>query len=312
MLIESLKVFCDLVDTQSFSKTASLNAVTQSAVSQQLKSIEKRQGRRLVEREKRQLSLTAEGEIFYNCAKWIVRHYEEMQYQIEGLTGVVSGTVRLSTIYSLGMQELGRYLKVYLKSYPNVNLRLSYGLSPEIYDRVTSSEVDLGIVAYPRPQRNVEAVPFTKDLLVLICHPEHPLAERAKVSMQDLDKAPLVTFPEDTTTRQALEQIFRKHRVRPEVVMEMEHIATIKNAVEVGLGVSIVPVHAVVQEGKRKTLRVLPLEDELIFRPLGILYRKSHSLSPAAQKLMEVLTDPSISRTDIRSKEILEAVASEV
>jgi len=311
MLIESLKVFCDLIDSQSFSKTAALNSVTQSAVSQQLKSIEKRQGRQLVEREKRQLSLTAEGEIFYNSAKWIVRHYEEMQHQIEGLAGVVSGTVRLASIYSLGMQELGRYLKVYLKAHPSVNLRLGFGLAQEIYDNVASNEVDLGIVPYPKSQRNIEVIPFTDDLLVFICHPEHEMAQRPDVSVRDLDGERFVTFPESSPTRQALDQFFRKHRVRPNIAMEMEHIATIKNAVEVGLGVSIVPVHAAVPEGKRGSLRVLPLEDDQLFRPLGILHRRGHSLSPAAQKLVEVLTDPDIRRTEVRANEILEDAPQE-
>ena len=306
MLVESLKVFCDLIDTQSFSKTAALNAVTQSAISQQLKSIEKRQGKELVVREKRQLSLTAEGEVFYSGAKWIVRHYEEMQFQIQRLAGVVSGTVRLSSIYSLGMRELGRYLKAYLKAYPSVNLRLEYTVVQEVYDKVSSSEADLGIVAYPKAQRNVETIPFTRDMLVVICHPEHPFADRVTVTTADLDQVAFVTFPENAPTRQALDRFFEKHRVRPRIVMEMEHIATIKNAVEVGLGVSIVPVHAVVIEGKRGTLRVLPIDDEPLYRPLGILHRRGYSLSPAAQKLVDLLTDPDFPEDDATSKELLE------
>ena len=291
MLVESLKVFCDLVDTQNFTKTAALNSVTQSAVSQQIKNIEKRQGKQLLERDKRQLILTAEGQIFYRYAREIIQRYDEMLHRIQALSGVVSGTVRLSAIYSVGMLELGPYLKAYLKAYPKANLHLEYNQAQKIYDDVASSEVDLGIVAYPKPQRTVEVIPFTQDQLVVICHPEHPFAEKQSLAIKELDKYRFIAFTEETPTRQALDQVFRKQRIHPEIVMELDHIATIKNAVEVDLGVSVVPAPSVEQESKRGTLTVLPLEGEPLFRPLGILRRQGRSLSVATQKLIEVLTE---------------------
>ena len=291
VLIESLKVFCDLVDTQNFTKTAALNSVTQSAVSQQIKNIEKRQGKQLLEREKRQISLTAEGEIFYRYAREILRRYEEMLHRIQALEGVVSGTVRLSAIYTVGMLEMGPYIKSYLKMFPRINLHLEYNQAQQVYDDVASGEVDLGIVAYPRPQRNIEVIPFTRDQLVVICHPEHPWAGQESVSIKDLDKVPFITFTEETPTRQALDQLFRKHRAHPQLVMELDHIATIKNAVEVDLGVSVVPAPAVEQEINWGTLKALALEGEALFRPLGILHRQGRSLSIATQKLIEVLTE---------------------
>ena len=291
MLIESLKVFCDLVETQSFSKTAVLNSVTQSAVSQQLKSIEKRQGRPLLEREKRRLTLTAEGEVFYRYAREIVRRYEEMQHRIQALGGVVSGTVRLSSIYSVGMLELAPYLKSFLKTYPRVDLRLQYSQAQKIYEDVASSEIDLGIVAYPRPQRNVEVVSFSEDQVVLICHPSNPLAKQQSISPKELEGIPFILFTPETPTRRAIDRFFRKHSIKPDVVMELDHIATLKNAVEVDLGVSIVPEPAVEQEKMRKTLIALPFVGEPFTRPLGILYRRGRSLSVATQKLLEVLTN---------------------
>lgn len=291
MLIESLKVFCDLVETQSFSKTAVLNSVTQSAVSQQLKSIEKRQGRPLLEREKRRLTLTAEGEVFYRYAREIVRRYEEMQHRIQALGGIVSGTVRLSSIYSVGMLELAPYLKAFLKAYPRVDLRLQYSQAQEIYENVASSEIDLGIVAYPRSQRNVDVMSFTEDEVVLICHPSNPLAKQKSVSPKQIEGIPLILFTPETPTRRAIDRFFRKHSVKPNVVMELDHIATLKNAVEVDIGVSIVPAPSVEQEKVRQTLTALPFTGNPFTRPLGILYRRGRSLSVATQKLLEVLTN---------------------
>ena len=290
MLIASLKVFCDLVETQSFSKTAVLNTVTQSAVSQQLKSIEKRQGKQLIEREKRRLTLTAEGDIFYQYAREIVRRYEEMEHRIQALGGVVSGTVRLSSIYSVGMLELARYLKIYLKNYPRVNFRLQYDQAQKIYDNISTSEIDLGIVAYPRVQRNIDVVQFAEDEMVVISHPENTIAQESSIMPNVLNDAPLILFTPETPTRRAIDRFFRKHRVRPNIVMELDHIATIKHAVEVDIGLSVVPMTAVEKELEVGTLKTVTFQEDSFVRPLGILYRRGRSLSVATQKLLDVLT----------------------
>jgi LysR family transcriptional regulator, transcriptional activator of the cysJI operon len=291
VLIASLKVFCDLVETQSFSKTALLNAVTQSAVSQQLKSIEKRQGKQLIEREKRRLTLTAEGEIFYKYAREIVRRYEEMEHRIQALGGVVSGTVRLASIYSVGMLELAPYLKSYLKAYPRVNFRLQYDQAQKIYDDVSSSEIDLGIVPYPRAQRNVDVIEFTENQMVVIAPPNHKLTQQDTVEAKDLADYPLILFTQETPTRKAIDRFFRKHNVRPNVAMELDHIATMKHAVEVDIGISIVPLNSIDEEIERNTISYIPFDDKGFVRPLGILYRKGRSLSVATQKLLDVLLE---------------------
>jgi DNA-binding transcriptional LysR family regulator len=290
VLIESLKVFCDLVETQSFSKTAVLNSVTQSAVSQQLKSIEKRQGGKLIEREKRRLTLTAEGEVFYRYSRDIIRRYEEMQHRIQALGGVVSGNVRLSTIYSVGMLEIAPYLKSYLKAYPKVNLHLEYNQAQKIYDDVASSEIDLGVVAYPHVQRNVEVIPFSQDEMVVICHPSSPLAAQDAIEPKELGGLPLILFSSETPTRRAIDRFFRKNGVRPNVAMELDHISTLLHAVEVDIGISIVPGDAVRQQRSRDSLKALSFKGQTLIRPLGILQRRGRSLSVATQKLLDVLT----------------------
>jgi len=289
VLIESLKVFCDLVESQSFSKTAILNSVTQSAVSQQLKSIERRQEKKLLEREKRRLSLTAEGEVLYAYAKEIVRRYEEMQHQIQALGGVVSGTVRLSTIYSVGMLELAPYLKEYIRAYPKVNLRLQYGQAQKIYEDVASSEIDLGLVAYPRAQRNVDVVQFAEDHMVLASHPDRSLVAGEAVEPRDLDGQPLILFTPETPTRRAIDRFFRRHGVRPNVVMELDHISTLKHAVEVDIGLSILPARSISSEEAWGTLKSVEFAGDRFTRPVGILYRRGRSFSLATQRLMDTL-----------------------
>jgi DNA-binding transcriptional LysR family regulator len=188
------------------------------------------------------------------------------------------------------MRELGPYLKAYLKAHPKVNLKLEYEMASDIYDHVARSDIDLGIVAYPRSQRNVDVVPFTEDHMVVACHPSNPLAQQETVDPGELVKHPLVLYSPENPTRQAIDRFLRKHKATPNVVMELQHIDVIKDTVEVDLGVSLVPAPSVELEKDNGALAVLPLRGEQLVRPLGILRRKGRNLSNATQKLLEILT----------------------
>ncbi len=214
----------------------------------------------------------------------------QLHSRIEALEGVVSGTVRLSAIYSVGMRELGPHLKKYLKAHPKVKFKLEYEMARDIYDQVARSDIDLGIVAYPRAQRNVDVIPFTEDHMVVACHPSNPLAKQDAVDPLELVKHPLVLFSTENPTRQAIDRFLRKHKATPNVVMELEHIDVIKDTVEVDLGISLVPAPLVELERDRGTVAVLPLKGEQLVRPLGILKRRGRNLSTATQKLLDILT----------------------
>ena len=197
---------------------------------------------------------------------------------------------RLTAIYSVGMLELAPYLKSYLKSHPGVNLRLSYSRAGHIYDNVASGQIDLGIVAFPRSQRNVDAIPFAQDRMVVICSVSNPLSAQPSVSPGQLAELPLILFTPEAPTRTAVDRHFRKHGVTLRPVMELDHIATLIHAVEVDIGISLVPASALRQGRFKDTLKALPLRGEPLIRTLGVLQRKDRSFSVAARKLMETLS----------------------
>src|ERR1700730_3004087 len=177
MQIESLKVFCDLAETESFTKAALINSVTQSAVSQQISSLERQFKSLLIERSKKKFRLTREGQVLYEYSKQIVQTYDSMQNRLQEIKDVISGTIRVATIYSIGLHDLPPYLKKFLRSYPTVNVHVEYRRSNQVYEDVLGNVVDLGLVAYPTRDLKLEVVSLRKDKLVLICHPQHPLAK---------------------------------------------------------------------------------------------------------------------------------------
>src|SRR5512136_1398654 len=177
MQIESLKVFCDLAETKSFTKAAQINEVTQSAVSQQISSLERLFKALLIERSKKKFRLTREGQVLYDYSKQVIATYGALQSKLQEIKDIISGTIRVATIYSIGLHDLPSYLKKFLKSYPTVNVHVEYRRANQIYEDVLGNVVDLGLVAYPVKDPKIETVPLKKEPMVLICHPQHPLAK---------------------------------------------------------------------------------------------------------------------------------------
>jgi len=289
MQIEAFKVFRDLVDTQSFSKAAQLNLVTQSAVSQQIRAIEDRFGCPLLERGGKRISLTREGKIFYEASRTLTAEYENLINRFQEIRKIVEGSIRVATVYSVGLHDLPPILKSYMKECPQVHIHLEYQSNDEIYENILHGMIDIGLVAYPTQRKNIKIEPFHRERLVVIVAPEHPFASRTKVSLKDVCAQKFIAFDAETPTRKAIDKILRELNLEITPVMEFDNIEVIKRAVEIEAGISIVPRNTVLQEEKNGTLKLLEISDGKYDRPLGILYRYGRVLSPAINRFLEVL-----------------------
>jgi DNA-binding transcriptional LysR family regulator len=289
MQIESLKVFCDLAETESFTKAAQINDVTQSAVSQQISSLERTFKALLIERSKKRFRLTREGQVLYDYSKQIIQTYDGLHSRLQEIKEIISGTIRLATIYSIGLHDLPPYLKRFLKTYPTVNVHVEYRRANQVYDDVIGNVVDLGLVAYPNRDNKLDICPLRKDPLVLICHPQHPLAKSKTLRLKTLSGQKFIGFEPDIPTRKALDKILKEHSVRVQHVMESDNIETVKRAVEIDAGVAIVPKGTVLQEVAKQTLAQLTFEDGEFFRPLAAIYKKNKVLSLAMKEFLSVL-----------------------
>ena len=291
MQIESLKVFCDLAETESFTKAAQINGVTQSAVSQQISSLERQFKSLLIERSKKKFRLTREGQVLYDYSKQIIQTYDALHSKLQEIKDIISGTIRVSTIYSIGLHDLPPYIKRFLKDYPTVHVHVEYRRANQVYEDVLGNVVDIGLVAYPAKDAKLEIIPLRKDPLVLICHPQHPFARLKTVKLKNIADQKFVGFEPDIPTRKALDKIFREHSVVVHNVMEFDNIETVKRAVEIDAGVSIVPRGTVNQEVSKQTLVAVDLDDADFFRPLAALYKKNKVLSPAMRQFLSILKE---------------------
>jgi DNA-binding transcriptional LysR family regulator len=292
MQIESLKVFCDLAETKSFTKAAQINSVTQSAVSQTISALERRFKSLLIERSKKNFRLTPEGEVFYDYSKRILQTCDALHSKLQEIEDVISGNIRLATVYSIGLHVLPPYVTTFLKRYPSVNVHVEYKRDNQVYENVLGNVVDLGLVAYPTRDPRLEVVSLRTDKLVLICHPQHPFAEKKSIKVKALNGQKFINFEKDIPTCRALEKIFKEHRVTVDQVMQFDNIETVKRAVEIDSGVAIVPQETVTQEIAKETLKAVELENGAYSRPLAVIYKKSKVLSPAIKHFIAMLKGP--------------------
>ena len=289
MQIESLKVFCDLTETGSFTKAAQINGITQSAVSQQVGSLEKQFDTLLIERSKKKFRLTREGNALYEYSKQIIQTYDSLLNHLQEIKDVVSGTIRVATIYSVGLHELPPYMKQFLKAYPTVNVHVEYRRSNQVYEDVLGNVVDLGLVAYPVKDPRLEIMPIRNDRLVLICHPSHPCANQGAISLSQIQGERFIGFESDIPTRKGVDKILRDFDVQVSVAMEFDNIETVKRAVEIDAGLSIVPLGTVTQEIAKQTLAQVEIADGVFHRPLAVVYKKTKVLSPAMKEFVHIL-----------------------
>ena len=289
MQIESLKVFCDLSETESFTKAAQINHVTQSAVSQQISSLERQFKSLLIERSKKKFRLTREGQVLYDYSKQITQTYDALFSRLQEIKDIISGTIRLATIYSIGLHDLPPYLKKFLRAYPTVNVHVEYRRSNQVYEDVLGNVVDLGLVAYPVKDAKLEIIPLRKDMMVLVCHPQHPFAKLKSIPLKAISGQKFIGFEPDIPTRRAIDKILKENEVQVHHVMEFDNIETVKRAVEIDAGISIVPHGTITLEVSKQTLVEIKIDDEEFYRPLAAIHKKNKVLSPAMKQFLSVL-----------------------
>lgn len=287
MQLESLKMFCDVVETGSFSRAAQINHVTQSAVSQQIRALETRYAQKLLSRSARQVTPTPAGERLFRGCKEILSRFAEVEQEIREQSSEVIGTCTVSTIYSVGLHELQTIMKTLLKTHPKVNMRLNYRRSDQVYDDVILGSAEIGIVAYPQPRAGVDVLPFRDDKLSVVCAPNHPFGQKQKVSLSALSGVPFIAFDREAPTRKAMDRIFREKNLALNPVMEMDNVETIKQAIAMGLGVGILPLATVQHEVNEGVLVARPFAEGSYSRPIGLLVRKGKYLDRASQAVLD-------------------------
>ncbi len=289
MNLKSLKIFCDIVARRSFSRAAEENGISQSGASQVVSQLEARLGVQLIERSKRPLSPTHEGQVFFDGCRKLIARYDALEDEVRTLHEEVAGRVRVAAIYSVGLNLMSRYVQEFMGRHPRANVRLEYLHPDRVVESVEQGQADIGIVSYPRSTRALEAEPWREEPIVLVCAPGNPFAGRVQVELRELHGQRIVGFDSDLVIRHELDRAIAARAAEPNVVMEFDNIETIKRAVEIDAGVALLPEPTVGREIASGTLCSVRIAGDDLVRPLGIIHARGKPLAPTVQRFVELL-----------------------
>jgi DNA-binding transcriptional LysR family regulator len=292
MNLETLQLFCEVVRAQSFSRGARVLGVSQSAASQAVALLEGQLGVVLMDRSKRPFALTPEGRRFFEGVRAVLRQYDELTTEVRSNRAQIVGSVRVAAIYSIGIHAMSRHTQQFMTQYPQAKVRLEYLRPNAVVDAVLAEEADLGLLSFPSSSRALAVIPLRTEKMVFVCPPTHRLSVRKGLEPHDLQGEDLVTFDRDLAIRRALDRALRRRHIEVNVVMEFDNVQNIKQALETGAGVAILPEPTVRREVEGGSLVAVPLFMAELVRPIGIIHRRRRNLPPVVLKFIEELKSP--------------------
>jgi len=291
VIFENLKLFRDIAQTKSISRGATLNEISQSAASQYMQEMERRLGVSLLDRTTRPLALTPAGKLFFDLCRDVLRREEQFQLQLDNLKGSVEGTVRVASIYSIGLSEMSRLQDEFAARFPHTELHVDYLRPDKVYEAVMGDQADLGLVSYPVGTKDLAVIPWREEEMAVAATPSHPLAKKAVLVPADLNGQEFVGFDEELMIRRELDHFFREQGIEIQLAMQFDNIQMIKEAVALGSGISILPARTMQAEIAQGRLVSIPLHAPELVRPVGIVHRKRKRFSHAVESFLELLLE---------------------
>src|SRR6266540_3581697 len=289
MNLDTLKLYCDVVRLRSFSRAAAANGVTQSAASQSIQQLEGDLDVPLLDRSRRPLVATEAGRVFFDACRDLIDGFEKARAGLLASRDRVEGTVRVAAIYSVGLHDMSRHMQPFMSAHPHARVLLECLHPHKVVEAVLNDEADLGILSYPTATRALTVLPLRSEPMALVAHPSHRLAHRRRVSPEDLNGEKFVAFDHDLAIRKAIDRALKQHGVKVEVVMEFDNVETIKQAIGINAGLSVLPRPTILKELGMRTVVALPLTFPGLVRPIGIIHRRGRRMTPAVARFVEQL-----------------------
>ena len=289
MNLDTLKLYCEVARLRSFSRGATASGVSQSAASQAIQQLEGELDMALLDRSRRPLQPTEEGRGFYEACRTLLQGFEQARADLAASRQRVEGTVRVAAIYSVGLHDMSRHMHPFMSAHPQARVLLECLHPHKVVEAVLNDEADVGILSYPAATRALEVLPLRSEPMVVVTHPSHRLARKRRVTPADLNGEAFVAFDHDLAIRKTIDRALKQHSVRVNVVMEFDNVETIKQAIGIAAGISILPRPTVLKEVEIRTLAAVPLAIPGLVRPIAIIHRRGKRLTPAVARFIELL-----------------------
>jgi len=291
LLFDNSKLFRDIAQLKSVSRGAFQNGISQSAASQHIHELEKKLGIPLLDRTTRPLTLTAVGKLYFDLCRDVLRREEEFEAAVDELKARVEGSVRVASIYSIGLSEMSRLQEEFSRRFPNAQLHVDYLRPQKIYEALLADQADLGLVSYPEATKELAVIAWREEEMSVAAAVSHALAQKTVLLPADLNGQDFIGFDEDLSIRRELDRFFREQGIEMRMAMQFDNIQMIKEAVALGSGISILPARTMLAEVEQGRLVAIPLHAPELVRPVGIVHRKRKRFNRAAQSFLELLQE---------------------
>ncbi len=287
-----LKVFCTVAETKSFSKTSEIIHLTQPAVSLQIQALEEKYETKLFDRSSSTVSLTPSGEILYKYAKEILALYASAEKAIGKQTGLVKGSLTVGAGSNIGNYILPSVITDFRNAHPKIKIYLLVGNTKRVIELLNSGNIDIGLVEGDVSRQRMTVKKLLSDELLVIVPPDHYWAKRKEVSISELVKEPFIFREPGSGTRQMIEKFLARHGITihdMKISIILGSTEAIKDAVENGLGVSIISRWAARKESKYGTLRLLSIKEEKMVRDFSLIINKNFISSNSLEEFLSFL-----------------------
>ncbi len=266
--------------------------MSQPAISQAVAQLEERLSEELIDRTKRPLELTSCGQLFYDRCRKLCDECQSIEDEVRQLRlGKIVGRVRVASIYSVGLLQMQAYVEKFEHLFPDVKVQLEYLHPDDVYAQVRRDNADIGIVSFPRGRGDIESTDWLQQEMGVVVAPHSPLAGRLSVELEDLRNQPFVGFTPDLTIRGEIDRALQEADVEVRITHQFDNIENIKRAVEIGAGVSILPLDSVRREVEFGLLKAIPFQRVRLTRPLGIIRKRGRPPTAAVSKFRDLLLD---------------------
>ncbi|GGB42186.1 LysR family transcriptional regulator [Lentibacillus populi] len=280
---QHLQVFVTVAEKKNFSRAAEELHMTQPSVSQYIRTFEENIGTRLLERTNKYVRLNKAGEIVYHHAKEILGLYTNMQHLVDDLVNKAKGPLSIGASYTFGEYLLPRIIANLLETYPDIHPTVTIGNTSEIADLVATHQLDVGIVEGHFKDQQLRVEEFAEDYMVVVASPNHILAKKRGVEILDLEKVTWIVREKGSGTREATEKVFHRFKLSPAKLMNYGSTQPIKEAVEAGLGISLLSRWAIQKELRNGDLNIINIKGLPFSRKFSIVTK-----SPFQTKALEV------------------------
>jgi len=296
-----LRIFYQTAKYQNCTVAAEKLFITQPAVTSQIKAFEESCNLRLFKKRGRKIYLTDEGKILYEYTKKVFEYEKEIEDAIEDMRELKVGILRLGTTKTYARSYMPSFISKFMQSYPHIRIHLDEGSSLQMANSLLDLQNEIVIVAKVEDNPQIGFFPFCQEEIVDLLPPDHHLAQRESITMNELSKEPIIMKEAGSGTRKALDDAFAQKGIVPNIFMETNNTDFIKQLVLRGDGISFLVRAAISKELAEKKFVTIPIEDCKILTDVNIAYLNNQHLSTPARAFLDILENLSSEGTTLES-----------